>query len=325
MSSKRSHSEVEAQASTNGAANKKRKQFKSHKPRENTSAPPGQSFHEIKKRARDIERRFARGDQLPADVQRNLERELAHCKRQIEDLQHKKKRNEMISKYHKVRFFGTYCEERYGTWSTSRQLSLSLTGADGGVYPYVERQKAERLRKQLKKRLEKADEPEDKSSLEKELHIADVDWYYTKYFPFMEPYISLYPAGKTKEEEPGDEPIAKRALHAERPPVWKEIEEAVEEGPGALEAIQERRPEKTEPAEPVPRAKAPPKAPPKDKFDGMSQERRLRLGRPEHEAAPGKAKNRRQRRKEQRLGQEQEQKTAEGSGDESDGSGFFDA
>lgn len=110
MSSKRSYSEVEAQASSHDAANKKRKQFKSHKPRDNNSTAPGQSLNDVKKRARDIERRFARGDQLPADVQRNLERELVHCKRQIEDLQHKKKRSEMISKYHKVRFFGTCCK-----------------------------------------------------------------------------------------------------------------------------------------------------------------------------------------------------------------------
>lgn len=107
MSPKRAFSEVDAQASANGASNKKRKQFKSHQARDNNDAAAGQSLNEVKKRARDIERRFARGDQLPADVQQNLERELAHCKNQIEELQHKKKRSDMISKYHKVRFFGT--------------------------------------------------------------------------------------------------------------------------------------------------------------------------------------------------------------------------
>lgn len=115
MSSKRPHSEVDAHSSANSAAaNKKRKHGKSHKPRENnsnhTGAPAGTSLNDTKKRARDIERRFARGDQLPADVRQNLERELAHCKVQIEHLQHKKKRNDMISKYHKVRFFGTFHE-----------------------------------------------------------------------------------------------------------------------------------------------------------------------------------------------------------------------
>lgn len=109
MSPKRAFSEVDAQASANGASNKKRKQFKSHQSRDNNNndAAASQSLNEVKKRARDIERRFARGDQLPADVQQNLERELAHCKNQIEELQHKKKRSDMISKYHKVRFFGT--------------------------------------------------------------------------------------------------------------------------------------------------------------------------------------------------------------------------
>lgn len=319
MSPKRSYSEMDAQAQSNGASHKKRKQFKSHKPRDNTnSAPVAQSLNETKKRARDIERRFARGDQLPADVQRNLERELVHCKKQIEDLQHKKKRNEMISKYHKVRFFGTL------------QIKRVLESLANRYYVTTERQKAERLRKQLKKRLDKADDSEEKASIEKELHIADVDWYYTRYYPFMEPYISLYPAGKTKEES-ADKPIARRALHSERPPVWKEIEEAMEEGQKALETIQERRPEKTESAEgTVPQAKAPSKlrAPPKDKFDGMSSERRARLGRPESEntkaPATGRAKNRRERRKEQRLAEEQK-KAAEESADDSDGSGFFDA
>lgn len=189
----------------------------------------------------------------------------------------------------------------------------------------VERQKAERLRKQLKKRLEEAaDDPEEKANIEKELHIADVDWYYTRYFPFMEPYISLYP--KTKEES-GDEPIAKRALHAERPPVWKEIEKAAEQDQKALEAIQERRPKNANPTkEPVSQVEARPRAPPKDKFDGMSQERRLRLGRPEKENVPAKAaKNRRERRKEERLQQGQKKVVEEAAGDDSDGSGFFDA
>lgn len=191
----------------------------------------------------------------------------------------------------------------------------------------AERQKAERLRKQLKKRLEQADDAEEKANVEKELHIADVDWYYTRYFPFLEPYISLYP--KTKDEAgDDDEPVAKRALHAERPPVWKEIEEAVGAGQKALEAIQERRPEKTDAGKaPVSHAKPRPRAPPKDKFDGMSQERRVRLGRPESEnVLPAKAaKNRRERRKQERLHQEHMKVVEEAADDDSDGSGFFDA
>lgn len=102
----------------------------------------------------------------------------------------------------------------------------------------TERQKAERLRKQLKKRLDAA-EPDDKATLDEEYHIADVDWHYAKYFPFMERYIGLYPTAKAADDS-DDKPIAKRALHAERPPMWKEIEKAMEQGQRALEAIQER-------------------------------------------------------------------------------------
>ncbi|KAJ4391591.1 hypothetical protein N0V93_005210 [Gnomoniopsis smithogilvyi] len=209
MGSKRAHSEVEAPGPSRDGGYKKRKQFKNNRPTtrsDGTSAPLGQSLNEVKKRARDIQRRFAKADNMPADIQRNLERELAHCKRQIEDIEHKKQRSEMIGKYHHVRFF--------------------------------ERQKAERLRKQLKKRLDQA-EPEDKAKLEEEYHIANVDWHYAKYFPFMERYIGMYPTAKTTDES-DDKPIAKRALHTERPPMWKEIETAMEQGQRALEAIQER-------------------------------------------------------------------------------------
>lgn len=111
MGSKRSYAEVEASGSSRDGAHKKRKPFNSHykSSREGNNGNGTaniQSLNEIKKRARDIERRFARGVDMPSDVQRNLELELAHCKKQIEDLQHKKKRNDMISRYHKVRFFG---------------------------------------------------------------------------------------------------------------------------------------------------------------------------------------------------------------------------
>lgn len=112
MSSKRAFAEVEPSGAPRDAgANKKRKAFNNTHYRTvkdgRHGAASGQTLNEVKKRARDIERRFAKGE-LPADVQRNLERELAHCRRQIEELTHKKKRSDMISRYHKVRFFGTY-------------------------------------------------------------------------------------------------------------------------------------------------------------------------------------------------------------------------
>lgn len=111
--------------------------------------------------------------------------------------------------------------------------------------PCAERKKAERLRKKLKKQAEEATDPEEKASIEADLHIADVDYHYTRYFPFMERYESLYTAPEnSKDDEADGQPAAIRALHSERPPMWKVVEEAMRNGEAALEELQERRPEK---------------------------------------------------------------------------------
>lgn len=99
------------------------------------------------------------------------------------------------------------------------------------------------MRKQLKKQLDEATDPEEKAKIKPDFHIADVDWHYTRFFPFLERYESLYSAEKSKEESdaPG-QTIAMRALHSARPPMWKVVEEALEKGQAALLALQERRP-----------------------------------------------------------------------------------
>lgn len=122
MGFKRPHSDVDGASSRHNAPNKRPKQhFQSHKPASHgNSTQPGVSLHEVKKRARNIERRFAKGDDLPADVKQKLERELVQCKTQIDEITHKKRRSDMISKYHRVRFFGMFlrfrrnCYPRHG-------------------------------------------------------------------------------------------------------------------------------------------------------------------------------------------------------------------
>ncbi len=65
------------------------------------------SLNAIKKRARTIERLLARDNvKLPANKQKDLERELAAHRLRIEDARMKKDRSKMIQKYHMVRFFG---------------------------------------------------------------------------------------------------------------------------------------------------------------------------------------------------------------------------
>ena len=96
-----------------------------------------------------------------------------------------------------------------------------------------ERRKAERLVKQLRRKAKEA-AGSDGQKLQSQIHTADVDLSYTRYFPYLEPYVSLYPK---------DTRNAASALELERPPVWKEVEEAMEAGGSALEHLRERNPE----------------------------------------------------------------------------------
>lgn len=237
MASKRPHSDVDGASSRYNAPSKRTKQhFQSHKPATHGNMTElGVSLHEVKRRARNIKRRFAKGDDLPRDVQQRFERELAQCKEQIDEIAHKKQRQDMISKYHRVRFFGT-CPQ---CARVSARESVANT-------PCAERKKAERLRKKLKKQADEATDPEETARIEADLHIADVDYHYTRYFPFLEKYESLYtsPENPKDDDDADGQPAAMRALHSERPPMWKAVEEAMGNGEAALVELQERRPEK---------------------------------------------------------------------------------
>lgn len=95
--------------------------------------------------------------------------------------------------------------------------------------------------KQLKRKLGETEDLDETAKLKADLHIAEVDVDYTKYFPFLEPYISLYP----RSEEDGSKEkktSAAEFLHVPRPPVWATIEKAREDGEAALDKIQNRQP-----------------------------------------------------------------------------------
>jgi hypothetical protein len=103
-----------------------------------------------------------------------------------------------------------------------------------------------RLSKQLRRKIEKCEDDKEKERLEQDLHIAEVDEAYAQYFPLAEPYISIYPNARAQESddtEEGKAAIAQAALRAERPPMWKEVEKAMLEGPRALNELRERRPQ----------------------------------------------------------------------------------
>jgi len=80
--------------------------------------------------------------------------------------------------------------------------------------------------------------------------VAEVDLDYSIYYPFLEPYVSLYAnykpgekgksGGKDKEKEKDK---AEQLLRTPRPVVWTTVEKLREEGKEALERLQNRQPE----------------------------------------------------------------------------------
>ncbi|KAI1338034.1 hypothetical protein F5Y15DRAFT_141274 [Xylariaceae sp. FL0016] len=192
---------------------KRSRQTKGHKTKVNPK-----SLQWVKKRIRTIERRFKTGQNLPANVQNDLEQELAYHKQNLDERADEKKRSSMIKKYHMVRFH--------------------------------ERKKADRLAKQIQSQLEKATDPTEIERLKADLHIAKVDSLYSRYFPHRERYVGLYSGaslglGVQSGTAPEDAGSASRALHSERPPMWKTIEKAAEKGTSALTEIRERKLAKT--------------------------------------------------------------------------------
>ncbi|KAI5465741.1 hypothetical protein BGZ63DRAFT_400187 [Mariannaea sp. PMI_226] len=246
-----------------------------------------------RKRVRNIERLLNRNADLPANVRNDLERELAAHQTSVDDRAFQRKRSAMITKYHMVRFF--------------------------------ERKRSMRLAKQLRKRLQQCESPEEKKEIERHIHIVEVDEAYTHNFPHAEPYISLYKIESTKDGDEEDKAAKATALlEADRPPMWATIEKAMEGGPSALRAIRERRtaddsketsrPErrqqkpKATQTQVKPVAKTPPK--PQMKETVASQNKN---------GTTAVAMNRRERRRLMR-----EAAPAKDEDDESDGGGFFE-
>ena len=70
-----------------------------------TLRPPA-AVNQIKRKIRDVRRTLERSENLPADVRVEKERALAGYKQDLEKSEHEKRTQQMIKKYHMVRFFG---------------------------------------------------------------------------------------------------------------------------------------------------------------------------------------------------------------------------
>ncbi|CAL3964718.1 unnamed protein product [Diplocarpon coronariae] len=204
------------------------------------------SVNAIKKRIRDVSRKLERTENASAEKKLEDERALTAYKQELADAEAEKTRQKMITKYHMVRFF--------------------------------ERQKATRQMKKLRKQLLTTRSTEEVDSLKAQMHIAEVDLNYTQYHPLSETYISLYPPADSQGEE-GD---SKKDGKMRKPPVWAEVERAMEEG--TLDRLRNRRPNApvkiTKPVKPVDRkpAKVKPDPDPVDTTGLNRRERRKALG-----------------------------------------------
>lgn len=121
----------------------------------------------IKSTIRSLRRLLERD--LPADVRVEKERALQTAENELAATEKAKVRSDMITRYHKPRFF--------------------------------ERQKAERRLKQARKALRACEGNEtEREMLGKEVDDYEVDLNYALYFPLDDHYVSLYPTRRGKED-----------------------------------------------------------------------------------------------------------------------------
>lgn len=69
------------------------------------------SVNRLKSKIRDLSRLLSHSEKLPADVRIEKERALAGYRQDLEQIEKVKRKQKMITKYHKVRFFGPPCPE----------------------------------------------------------------------------------------------------------------------------------------------------------------------------------------------------------------------
>ncbi|PVH87045.1 hypothetical protein DL98DRAFT_556999 [Cadophora sp. DSE1049] len=198
MATKRKHQETEPEEAVHPSRQfqvpvKPAKKLRRFEPAVYKKQAHASSVNAIKKRIRDVTRRLERSENAPADKKLEDERALTAYQQELAGAEAEKIRQKMIKKYHMVRFF--------------------------------ERQKATRQLKKLRKRLLDAKSTEEVETLKAQMHIVEVDLNYTQYYPLSEAYVSLYPLTKTGDEEHDDSKKEKP-----KPPMWAEVEQAMEDG-----------------------------------------------------------------------------------------------
>lgn len=179
----------------------KRSSKKPHKGQRNGHAKPSatsdSSFavNPLKSKIRDITRALEHSDRLPPGVRIEKERALVGYKQDLEKAERTKNKQQMIKKYHMVRFF--------------------------------ERQKATRNLRKAKSRLQASQaNSTDYLDLQNSLHEAEVDLNYTLYHPLDQKYISLF--ARLPKSQSGS--FKKEEARPKKPPLWEAVEASMQKG-----------------------------------------------------------------------------------------------
>ena len=153
----------------------------------------------LKRRLRSLGRLLSNNEKLPADVRVGHEREIQALQHELVDLVLDKQKHDMIGKYHKVRFF--------------------------------ERQRATRVLKKAKKALEACEDDAERKKLKRKVHVAEVDFNYPQYYPYMTVYQSLWKKETGEDGEDHYTPNAEQKDGAKgNADVWRQVEHAMADG-----------------------------------------------------------------------------------------------
>ena len=104
MGTKRPHNNISAEPASRRTPNHPSKRQKS----KDFAHPAAKtaSVNQLKSKIRDLTRALDHSDHLPAGVRIEKERALAGYKQDVEKIHEDKRKNDLIKKYHMVRFFG---------------------------------------------------------------------------------------------------------------------------------------------------------------------------------------------------------------------------
>ncbi|PSK34075.1 hypothetical protein B9Z65_8401 [Elsinoe australis] len=168
-----------------------------------------------------------RRKRLPMNVRVERERELRGLEERLEEAERKRKRGEMVGRWHMVRFF----ERRRGERRLRRgrrELRELEEGEESQGPGEEEGGRGVKGRKEKERR---------KRETEKRVHDAEVDLNYALYWPLERAYVSLWPRkGKGQEQGKGEEDAEEAKGDRE---MWKLVERCMAEG--TLEDLREGR------------------------------------------------------------------------------------